>query len=729
MSVIQKIQEKYAKLMAIIIAVALMIFVVMLAFENGGSLFRGGNSTTVGKVNGTSIDYNDFMKKVEQQEKNLEAQYAQMGMPTSGLQPQAIESAWNAEVNDIIQQRELDKLGIRVGKKEMGDILYGPNAPDQWKRLFMRSDSDRFDGIAAKAQIDQMLKSKAMSQEQADQREQLIAYINSLQQQRLDQKLTSLLSNSVNFPKWFIEKQIADESQMASISIVRDNIAEHASDSTIKVSDKEIQDYIDKHKEDYKQEESRSIAYVSFSTKPSAADSAAARKKVEDAKAEFDTTTNVASFLSRAGSATPYSETYAGKSLMQMPNKDTIQKIPVNGVFGPYFDGRFYAMAKMLDIKMLPDSVKCRHILLGVTDRSGQPIMEDSVAHKKADSIALAIKNGAKFDSLEAKYTTDQVAHKDKGVMTFSSDQIQGEGFAKEFGQFILFDGKPGDKKVIKTQFGWHYIEILNFIKVEPHYKVAYMSAPVESSTETEINANNDANQFAANSRDQKSFDANAEKLFKERGISRMVANEIQPSAQQVPGLSQPRALVRKVYDAKLGEVLEPQKAGDSYVVAIVTEINKEGTQSVAKARSVIDPILRNKKIAEKIIQKIGNITTLEAAAAALGGKAIEQADSLRMIGTQSSAAMRVAGITSEPKVIGAAFNPSNKGKVVPQAIEGRGAVYVVRVNDVSATPVANANVAAVRQQRYQAAKPQVASPVQALRVTAKIKDRRVNFF
>jgi peptidyl-prolyl cis-trans isomerase D len=208
-----------------------------------------------------------------------------------------------------------------------------------------------------------------------------------------------------------------------------------------------------------------------------------------------------------------------------------------------------------------------------------------------------------------------------------------------------------------------------------------------------------------------------------------MVANEIQPSAQQVPGLNQSRGLVRNIYKAKLGEVLEPQKAGDSYVVAIVTEINDEGTKPVAKARPLIEPLLRNKKIAEKIIQKIGNITTLEAAAAALGGKPIEQADSLRMIGAQSNAAMRVAGITSEPKIIGAAFNPSNKGKVVPQAIQGTSAVYVVRVNDVTATSVANANVADLRKAKYQQAKQQAGSPIQALRQTATIKDRRVNFF
>ncbi len=79
--------------------------------------------------------------------------------------------------------------------------------------------------------------------------------------------------------------------------------------------------------------------------------------------------------------------------------------------------------------------------------------MADSVAKQKADSIAAAIRSGANFDSLETKYSTDQAAHADKGVMTFSSMQIQGEGFAQPFAQFILFDGKPGDKKVVKTRF------------------------------------------------------------------------------------------------------------------------------------------------------------------------------------------------------------------------------------------------------------------------------------
>jgi len=73
MSVIQKIQEKYAKLMAIIIAIALLTFVVMLAFENGGTLFRG-QEDIVGTIDGKKIRGLEFSKVIDQQEAAMERQ-------------------------------------------------------------------------------------------------------------------------------------------------------------------------------------------------------------------------------------------------------------------------------------------------------------------------------------------------------------------------------------------------------------------------------------------------------------------------------------------------------------------------------------------------------------------------------------------------------------------------------------------------------------------------------
>ena len=130
-----------------------------------------------------------------------------------------------------------------------------------------------------------------------------------------------------------------------------------------------------------------------------------------------------------------------------------------------------------------------------------------------------------------------------------------------------------------------------------------------------------------------------------------------------------------------------------------------------------------NHKKAEILQKKIGTISTLEAAATALGGKAIEVADSIRLSGTQTSI------VVSEPKVIGAAFNPANKGKVIPQAIEGSSGVYVVRVDNVMATAVANANVAEQRKTKYQEAKNRGAYSQQVLMRAADIKDNRSKLY
>ncbi|MEI2739279.1 MAG: SurA N-terminal domain-containing protein [Chitinophagaceae bacterium] len=466
MSIIQDIRDKYAKVTVVLIALALLGFILTDYFQSQSRGGGGGRSNSLGSVNGTTINADDFAKKVAQ----MEGQMQQQGYPPSMASSQAVEQVWLQEVNNLLLGSEFSKLGMKIGKKELGDILYGPNMPGDLKQQL--TDENGYDPVRAKQKIDAMLKDNKVPQEQKDA---FNTYVEQLKQQRLSDKYMALLGNSINFPRWFLEKQNADNSQIGKVSLVRE-VYSSIADSTIKIEDKEIADYIGKHKDDFKQEESRNIYYVVFNASATAADSLQIKNQLLSKKPEFDTTTDARSFMSRNG-ITGISDVYTAASQLQGAVKDSIQRLAKNQVFGPYIDNGSYVLAKLLDTKTFPDSVKCRHILLGTADRSGNPIMPDSVAKAKADSVALAIRNGANFDSLESKYTTDQAAHADKGVMTFSSATIQGEGFAKEFGQFILFDGKPGDKKVVQTQFGWHYIEILSFIKPQTSYKVAYLSA------------------------------------------------------------------------------------------------------------------------------------------------------------------------------------------------------------------------------------------------------------
>ena len=712
MSIIQDIRDKYAKVAVVAIALALIGFILTDYFKSNNRGGRGPSSKSLGSINGTTVNAEAFAKKVQQAEANMRGQ----GYPAAMLTSQAVEQVWAQEINNILMSDEVDKLGMKIGKKELGDILYGPNMPQDLKQQL--SDENGYDPARAKQRIDMMLKDKKTPQ---DQKDNFNNYVEQLKQQRLAEKYVTLLSNSTNFPRWFLEKQNADNSQIGKISMVRE-VYTSIVDSTVKIDDKEIADYISKNKDQFKQEESRSIAYVTFNASPTAADSLLLKNQLLLLKPGFDTTKDAVSYLASNG-GTNFSDSYVGASQLSPSAKDSIQRLAKNQVFGPYLDGGSYVLAKMIDTKVLPDSVKCRHILLGTADRSGQPIMPDSIAKEKVDSVALAIRNGANFDTLEARYTTDQAAHADKGVMTFASSAIQGEGFAKEFGQFILFDGKPGDKKVVKTQFGWHYIEILSFIKPQTSYKVAYLSQEIIRSDETDTKAQEEANIFFSDSKDLKAFDAAYEKTQKAKGRQKGIAVNIKPNDAQVQGIGFTRQLVRNIFEAKSGEVLKPERVNDNYIVAVVTAVFEEGTKNPATARPEVEQVLRPKKKAAMLKQKIGKATTLEAAAVALGGKPIEVVDSIRMNSTGK--------LGYEPKISGAVFNPSNKGKVVPETLEGQSGVYVIRVDSVGTTPVTTGDIAEQRKNLYQQTKqfisnPQApAYPINALKNAATIKDKR----
>ena len=723
MSFIQDIREKYARWAVVAIALSLLGFILMDAFAGRGSLFNGGPSSSLGRVNGNKIDVTEFNKRVQQQESYM-MQQMQSGSVSERDRRNIMDRVWNDMVSQVLLQDELDKLGMKVGKKEVNDILFGANPPEDLKRQFTDPQTGLYDAVTAQQQINEIKRRGT-----AEQKARFSEYISQLEFQRLFDKYNSLLANSVNSPRWYLEKQNADKSLIANISYVKVNYADSMFvDSTIKISDKEIEEYISKHKDAYKQqEETRSIDYVLFSARASSADSQLVRQKLLDLKPEFDTTDNIQKFFNREGSRTPYNDSYQNKDAIQSAYKDSILNIPVGSIYGPYLEGQNYVLAKKVGAKQWPDSVKVRHILIGLTQQDPQsgemiPIRDTATAKKLADSIELAIKNGSKFESLVSLSDDNPEAEnpeygKYKGGIY---DRVKQGQMVPEFNNFI-FDNNTGSKGVVKTQFGYHYVEVLSQKGSTPVYKFAYLSKPIIATQETDNIANNAANQFAGKSRDQKSFQENYEKELRPKQINKLVGTDIKKNDYSVGGLVS-REFVRNIYDAKRGDVLQPMRIGEDYVVAVVTEINKKGSASIANARMTVEPILRNRKKAEIVKQKIGNISTLEAASSAVG-KQIETADSLRLVGPSPA-------LGFEPKVLGAIFNSANLGKVIPRAIEGVNGVYVIKVETVSATAVEDANVDEQRRSNYQSARQAAMYRfADVLRSAASIKDNRAKHF
>jgi peptidyl-prolyl cis-trans isomerase D len=697
MSVIQRIRDKGAWIIFGIIALALIAFILQDGVRRGGSTFS--NTTTIGKVNGEKIERADFEEKLQLQEKMYASQGAQ--------REQLIGSLWNQEIDRIVLGQEYAKLGLQVSPKELSDILFGANSP--LKQEFTDPKTGEFLVNNAKQAFAQLKKSKDANQVKMINS----VYIDPSIEQALRTKYQNLLIQAAYVPKWMLEKQQADNNAVTSFSYVYVPYVS-VSDSLVKVSDDEIESYVKKHAKQYtKTEETRNISYVSFSEAPSAADSAAVLASLNAQKSEFAAASDMDAYMSKSGSTLPYYNSYFSKAKIQQVNKDSLVKIPVGGLYGPYIDGTNYVIAKMIGTKQWPDSAKVRHILIATNDpRSGQQVRPDSVGKKLIDSIETAIKGGANFDSLVVKYSDDP-GSKDKGGVYDYFGQGQ---MMIPFNDFA-FDKPVGTKGIVKTDFGYHYMEVLGQRGKNTAYKIAYLAKPITASNETVTAANTAAAQFAVSAKDAKQFNTNAMK--ENRQI--LSATDIRENDFAITGLGSNRALVRWVYQHDAGEVSDPTEiGGDRFVVALITAVNKAGLMSPAEARPAVETLVRNEKKAKIIIDTKFKGNTLASYASSTGAPVL-RADSLAF------SAPFITGIGSEPKIVGAAFNKALMAKA-SEPIAGTTGVFSIKIESNGAK-ASTQDLNTMRQSMIQNARMTSYRGLDALKKAATIKDSRAKFY
>ena len=495
MSIIQRIRDKGAWVLFGIIALALIAFILQDGVRQGGGLFT--NTTVLGEVNGQKLLKASFDEKLNDLE--------QMAQGQGGPREELMEQLWNQEVDQLLLKEQYDKLGLMVSPKELSDLLFGPNSP--LKQEFTDPATGEFRVNDARNAIAQMKRSKNAEQTRMVN----TVYINPAVERILRIKYQSLLIQSAYIPKWLVEKQQADNNSIATMSYVYYPYTAMP-DSAVKVSDDDIAAYVKKHANEYqKQEETRNITYVSFSAAPSSTDSANVYNELMSLKDSFATAKDAGLFLAKNSSALPFYDSYFSKSRIQQPNKDTLVRIPVGQVYGPYIDGNNFVLAKMINSKTWPDSAKVRHILIAFNDpNTRQPIRNDSIASKLADSIRNAIITGADFNALCTRYSNDP-GSKDKGGVYDYFPQGQ---MVAEFNDFS-FDKPVGTKGVVKTEFGYHYIEVLGQKNPNPAYKIAYLAKPILAGTETEAAAASAAAQFMAAAKDARKFSDEATRLKK----------------------------------------------------------------------------------------------------------------------------------------------------------------------------------------------------------------------
>ncbi len=705
MSVIQRIREKGAWIIFAIIAIALIAFIMQDAsFRHGGGIFS--NSNNIGKVNGTAITKEEFDNEVS----IFEQRYGKQ-MPTNQLMP----AVWNELVQQVILQARYNSLGLNITPEELSGILFG-NTPPQWlTQAFTDPNTGIFDINKAK----QFFASIKRSRDNTQVSTIYNVYIEPEIEQRLFQKYQQLLSHAAYIPSWLVDKTNADNNIRANLSFV--SIPYTAvSDSLIQVSDADVSGYEKSHSSEFQQlENSRSITYVSFNDSPTATDSVTLKSDFLDLLPGFTLTNSntVAAFLNRVGTETPYTGLYQFKPNMSYPHIDSIVNLSMDKVYGPFVFNNNYNLIKMLDKKMIPDSVRCRHILIKTVD-NGQVVLPDSIAKKRIDSIALAISKGANFDSLALKYSDDIGSKNKGGVYTFAYEQFS--TISKEFASTIFYN-PVRTKKVVSVEnqaySGYHYIEVLNQSSWKQGYQTALLSKAIVVSQTTDDSVSAVATNFASaiTSPNQFYIEANQLHLFP------LTTPDIHESDYSINGIGDNRDFVRWVYKNPIGTISDPTLINNQYIVAMIVSIDNKGLYSVAKARPLCEAIIKNNKKATIIIStkiKGDNLSSIAQA----NGMNVQKADSVSFINPF------VPNVGNEPKLVGAGFCKLLVGNnTISKPIIGTAGVFVIQ-NPINFAVSSTTALDMIRQYLLQQQTANIAKSIDVLRKVANIQDNRFNY-
>ena len=305
MAVLETIRVKFGIVITVIIAVALLSFII-----DPQTLqqvwYSVSSKSDVGVIDTKSVSYDEFQKEVEKF--NVISEVTTGSSVKNEEQHQEINNmAWESFIEKYLFIKNANKAGIYVSDEEMVAILSGDIASGVFAQNPMFFDEN---GAFSKDKVVEFAEYVS-----SDQSGRLKAFWNYLQNTAKNQmyfaKYNSLLNQSNYTNPLMLTNKLADNNNTFDVEFVMLPFG-YEVDSTIVVSDKEIKKYYDDHKKFYKQLASRDIEYVVFEIKPSAEDIARANEAMVAVYDEFASTNNLKAFLS-SNSDRKFDETWYGE--------------------------------------------------------------------------------------------------------------------------------------------------------------------------------------------------------------------------------------------------------------------------------------------------------------------------------------------------------------------------------------------------------------------------------
>ena len=704
MATLQNIRNRGGLMVAIVIGLALGAFILgdML---NSGRKLMGPSQMKIAEIDGEAIQYPDFQRKVEELSEiyKMNTQQTQIDEKTW---EQIREQVWQSYLQDNILGKASGELGITVSSDELFDLIQGNNPHPIIQQLFKNPKTGQVD----KASILQFLKS--LETNATPQQKSYWLYIeNQIKQDKLRTKYNDLISKGLYVTSQEAKESLEAKNQNVSFQYVVLNYSA-VPDADIKVSDSELKDYYNTHKDQYKQEKTRKIEYVTFDVLPSAADNAAAQKWVEDSKAEFASVTDNQQYIN-VNSETRFNPSFSKREELSPALGEWAFSNQPGAIYGPYFENNAYKLAKIDQFKMLPDSVEASHILI-----SPQTAGSVAKAQAKIDSIKGLIARGASFSEMAMKFSEDKgSALKGGNLGWFKSKQM-----VPEFEE-AAFSDAVNELTIARTQYGFHLIKTTKKGKETNQVRLAILSRNVEPSSETYQKIYAATSKFASENQTMESFNKAvlAEKMDKKLATLKEID-------QEVPGLESSRQLVRASFTAEKGKMLVNNEGspifefGNKFVIGALTDATEAGTSTFEEAKALVDLAVRKEKKGKVLAEKL----SAAASGGSLEGVASKLSVEVKQAAGVNFESYSIPSLGFEPAVIGAVSNlPENK---VSSPIEGINGVYLAKVTAI--TKSGDTNIKGEKARLAQTLSYRAGSEVfESLKKLVEIDDKRSKFY
>ncbi|MDD4636871.1 MAG: peptidylprolyl isomerase, partial [Bacteroidales bacterium] len=573
---------------------------------------------------------------------------------------------WDEMVNERLFAAQTEKIGMTVTPEELFDMVNGEDVYPliQQMPMFRNPQTGQFDKDALLNFL-QTIQATDLSQYGAEGAQQIaqykkywLFYEKLIKKARLSEKYGALFGKALSANELEGESSLKDRS--LSVDFVY-AVQPYASipDSTIKINDSDVEKLYKSRLQRYKTLPYRTVKFMAVDIRPSESDYKEVEDKINKAKPEFETASDVAAVVAE-NSDVPYVDAFVPYTQLDAKTLAFVQSATPGSVEGPTFADDTYTMMRLMGTTTAPDSLKLRHIYLQRAD--------EAKTNALADSLMDVLKKGGNFDSLCTQFSLASTKEQG-GEIGWMTETAAVSALGKETTNAIL---SAGLNEYIKSPSanGVSIFQVTEKTAPVQKAKVATIAMKVSPSSRTYSKLYNEINQMIASSKNN--LDTLESKAAKS-GYYFQIDNMVTTETDLIANLKDSRKIVRWAFENEVGAISDIYDCGTRFAVASVTEVNDKGYMPLTNVASSLKMELLADKKAEKMIADLSSkkFATIAEAASVMSSKV----DTAKFV---TFATRQITGLGAEAALIGAA--PVSKENTITGPIKGRNGVYMINV-------------------------------------------------